>query len=636
MGYYQVIMCAIVMHLFYMMIILSHANSIPPDDPIKCTNLALNQNCTVTNTYGAFPDRSICRAAAAAYPRTEEELVAVVAAASRESRKMKAATRFSSSIPKLACPGGGGGLIISTAHLNRTLKVDNRSMTATVEGGVTIRQLIDDAAAAGLALPYTPYWWGLTVGGMMATGAHGSSLWRSAGTSVHDFVVRVRIVTPASPEEGYATVRQLEEDDPEINAARVSLGVLGVISQVTLKLEPMFQRAMTYVEDDDASLGEDATVFGSQHEFGDMAWFPSWRKVVKRIDDRVKTNTPSRGLNDFLGFRPIPSLALQLVRTAEEDIEAQKDGAINKCNFAGFYASILRFVGYGYTNDGQNFTGYPIIGYQNRIQASGTCLDPSNGTLQSTCAWDPRVKGLFFHQTTFSISLSKVKGFIEEVKELVNLDTNALCGLGLYDGILMRYVTSSSAYLGKQDDSIDFDITYYRSKDPATPRLYQDFIEEIEQLAIFKYGALPHWGKNRNVAFLGAINKYAKFDEFLKVKDKYDPKGLFSSDWSDQVLGLRQGLVITKEGCALEGLCICSQDSHCAPNKGYYCRQGKVYKDARVCAKVSDMEGPKEGRSSGVHEQEMHELGDIKVVRERGGYNHRAQSTPAWQKDHVM
>ncbi|CAH9148453.1 unnamed protein product [Cuscuta epithymum] len=248
----------------------------------------------------------------------------------------------------------------------------------------------------------------------------------------------------------------------------------------------------------------------------------------------------------------------------------------------------LKGASYGLTNNGVIFTGYPIIGYQNRLQSSGTCLDSLNDGLLTACPWDPRVKGLFFHQTTFSISLSKVKGFIQDVQKLASLDTRSLCVVGLYNGILMRYVTASNAYLGKQDNAIDFDITYYRSKDPTAPRLYQDVLEEIEQLAVFKYGALPHWGKNRNVAFIGAINKYAKFDEFLKVKEKYDPSGLFSSDWTDQILGLKEGLTIIKDGCASEGLCICSQDSHCAPSKGYYCRAGKVYKGARVCVKLSN------------------------------------------------
>ncbi|KAL8462915.1 hypothetical protein ACS0TY_032954 [Phlomoides rotata] len=220
------------------------------------------------------------------------------------------------------------------------------------------------------------------------------------------------------------------------------------------------------------------------------------------------------------------------------------------------------------------------------MQASGTCLDSVEDAMITTCPWDSRIKGLFFHQTTFSVALSKVKYFIQDIQKLVELVPKSLCVLDLYNGILMRYVTASSAYLGKQEDSVDFDITYYRSKDPLTPRLFEDILEEIEQMAVFKYNALPHWGKNRNAAFQGAINKYKNAGEFIKVKRKYDPLALFSSDWTDQILGLKHGLSVVKDGCALEGLCICSQHTHCAPNKGYFCRPGKVYENARVCAKL--------------------------------------------------
>ncbi|KAL4187221.1 hypothetical protein AMTRI_Chr09g38010 [Amborella trichopoda] len=473
------------------------ARGSPPDDIVKCMS-GTTQNCTVTSSYGTFPDRSVCRAAEVVYPTSEQELVAAVAMAVKNNQKVKVVTRYSHSIPKLVCPDGNTGLVISTLFLNTTIRVDPTTMLMMVESGVTLREVIQEAATAGLALPYTPYWWGLTVGGMLGTGAHGSSLW-DKGSAVHDYVVGMRLVTPASPQEGYAKIRSLNLDNPQMNAVKVSLGVLGVISQETQEL------------------------------------------------------------------------------TRDAD---------TKCTMAKLQVATLVNTGLGYKNNDVSFTSYPVIGSHHRLQASGGCLDSPRDALLSACPWDPRVKGEFFHQTTISIGLSNAKDFIIDVKMLRDMVPKGLCGVELYNGILMRYVKASSAYLGKQEDAIDVDITYYRSKDPMKPRLYEDVVEEIEQMALFKYGGLPHWGKNRNLAFDGVMRKYAMGGEFLKVKKNYDPMGLFSSEWTDQVLGINVGVSVVKEGCALEGLCICSQDIHCAPAKQYFCRPGKVYKDARVCTRI--------------------------------------------------
>jgi hypothetical protein len=54
--------------------------------------------------------------------------------------------------------------------------------------------------------------------------------------------------------------------------------------------------------------------FGRKHEFGDVTWYPSQRKAVYRIDDRVSVNTSGDGFYDFIPFRPILSTALLLIR----------------------------------------------------------------------------------------------------------------------------------------------------------------------------------------------------------------------------------------------------------------------------------------------------------------------------------
>lgn len=96
--------------------IMSMVNCSPPEDPRKWT--INNSNCTITNTYGALPDRSLCREAKVVYPITEEELISAVANATKTSTRMKVATQSSHSIPKLVCPEGNNGLLISTKHLN--------------------------------------------------------------------------------------------------------------------------------------------------------------------------------------------------------------------------------------------------------------------------------------------------------------------------------------------------------------------------------------------------------------------------------------------------------------------------------------------------------------------------------------
>lgn len=85
--------------------------------------------------------------------------------------------------------------------------------------------------------------------------------------------------------------------------------------QVTLKLEPLFKRSVTYITKNDSDFGDEAVRFGRMHEFADFMWYPSQKRVVYRIDYRVATNASGNGLNDFPGFRSTLSLVLSTSRT---------------------------------------------------------------------------------------------------------------------------------------------------------------------------------------------------------------------------------------------------------------------------------------------------------------------------------
>lgn len=252
-----------------------------------------------------------------------------------------------------------------------------------------------------------------------------------------------------------------------------------------------------------------------------------------------------------------------------------------KCLLAISFVGFKKLVANGLKNS-LIFTGYPVVGQQGKMQTSGSCLYSPEARIDTSCAWDPRINGLFFYETTAIFPASKFVDFIKDVKKLRDLKPENFCGVDIYNGFLIRFIKASQAYLGQSEDSVVLDFNYYRADDPSTPRLNQDIWEEVEQMAFFKYGAKPHWAKNRNLAFLDVQSKNPNFSKFLAAKKLLDPENMFSSEWSDEIL-MSGKEAVKGDGCALEGQCICSEDKHCSPENGYFCRTGLVYKEARVC-----------------------------------------------------
>lgn len=248
---------------------------------------------------------------------------------------------------------------------------------------------------------------------------------------------------------------------------------------------------------------------------------------------------------------------------------------------ASSFISYKKLIANGLKNNNLIFTGYPVVGRQGKMQTSGSCLYSPASRIDVSCAWDPRINGLFFYESTAIFPAQKFANFILDVKRLRDLKPENICGADIYNGFLIRFIKASNAYLGQPEDSVVVDFNYYRADDSSTPRLNQDVWEEVEQMAFFKHGAKPHWAKNRIVAFSDVGKKYPNFQKFIAAKKKLDPVSMFSSEWSDEILFGKGGE--RYDGCALEGQCVCSEDRHCSPGKGYFCQKGLVYQEARVC-----------------------------------------------------
>ncbi|KAK4419973.1 L-gulonolactone oxidase 3 [Sesamum alatum] len=534
--------------------------AMPPPNPFQCNQTG----CILYNAYGVWDDRKTCHVTTVVYPTTEEELRSAVANANKNKLKVKVVSKFSHTITKLACPTAGNenAVLISTERYNSSIAVDVASLAVTVDAGVGLRPLIDRVEEEGLSLVAATYWEGVSVGGAVSTGAHGSSWWGKGG-AIHDHLIGVRLIVPANASEGFARVLDLKGDDPLLDAARVSLGVLGV----TLSLQREFKRIIALNFTNDKDIEDEFMEHGKRYEFGDIQWYPSRYVAVYRYDDRLPLNTSGDGVFDFIGFRPILAVIPQTVRALEKAAEATKSVEA-KCILATLSIAFRKLIANGLKNNNYFFTGYPVIGHQGKMQTAGSCLYSPPTDKYSACVWDPRIKGLFFYESSVILTASTFANFIRDVKKLRDMNPKSFCGVDMYDG--------------QPEDSVAVDFNYYRADDASTPRLNGDVWEEVEQMAFFKYSGKPHWAKNRKLAFVGVQNKYPNYSKFVGAKNDLDPDNMFSSKWSDEVLMLGQeGEGVKEDGCALEGQCVCSEDRHCSPGKGYFCRRGLVYKEAR-------------------------------------------------------
>jgi L-gulonolactone oxidase len=67
-------------------------------------------------------------------------------------------------------------------------------------------------------------------------------------------------------------------------------------------------------------------------------------------------------------------------------------------------------------------------------------------------------------------------------------------------------------------------------------RSYRAFFADVE--AIFRnHAGRPHWGKLHNLSAKELAPLYPKWGEFLSVRAKLDPKGVFANAFLRRVLG---------------------------------------------------------------------------------------------------
>jgi len=123
--------------------------------------------------------------------------------------------------------------LVQLDKLNKGLIADVLNRRYTVQAGIRLKELIHNLALDGLAMRNLGSITEQSIAGAISTGTHGTGI-RLGNLSTS--IVGMKLVTGTGD---LLTITEADED--LLNAARVSLGALGIITQVTIQCVPMYE-----------------------------------------------------------------------------------------------------------------------------------------------------------------------------------------------------------------------------------------------------------------------------------------------------------------------------------------------------------------------------------------------------------
>lgn len=188
--------------------------------------------------------------------------------------------------------------------LPREIEVDAATSTVTVSAGTRYADLALELHRQGFALGNLASLPHISVAGSCATGTHGS------GDGQPCLSAAVRGIELVGPDGQAVWLR--EESDPEVfPGAVVALGALGIITRLTLEIEPSFQvaqRVRLGVPLDEVAAGFDG-VFGSAYS---VSLFTDWHADTGRVWLKHREGKPegawAGGLSATGPEHPVPGV----------------------------------------------------------------------------------------------------------------------------------------------------------------------------------------------------------------------------------------------------------------------------------------------------------------------------------------
>lgn len=444
---------------------------------------------------------------------------------------------------------------ITLENMDQVVDFDEQNKTITVQAGMRFNKLNDYLRDTGLAINMVTELGTFSIGGMLGSGTHGSTFTKKSNM-IADYITEMKVV------DGLGDLRTLTGE--QLNAARVNLGVLGVVVEATIQLEPAFKvKANVKGYRNDKNLENVILDIARNNYSANVAWFPGLGRYATTLYNEVPLSTKGNAYNAQADVSNIQEYFFGLLFDALHE---------SKSSFLQCFAASARYDARDssyFKNLDNGFKAWKPVGYSDRMQYFA-CKDPDN------CVWDKLPIAL----QEVAIPFEELPAWIADVREILKSHPKTCFPL---NGIYFRFGKASDSYLGMSAgrDTAFAGIEYtLRQEGTAIPKNY--FVNlEIEQMSLRKYGARPHWGKNSVAIFEDMPSRFPKWNDFVAFKNEMDPYNVFTNPFWERVSGEDPLSNYLTPGCNLRGECYCEEDSHC--EEGTSCQPGASFLDARIC-----------------------------------------------------
>ncbi len=373
------------------------------------------------------------------------------------------------------------GVQLDLAGLDGVLAVDGNDVT--LGAGTNLYQLPALLGEHSLALENMGDIDKQTVAGAISTGTHGT------GAAFGGIATQVRALTLVTADGSLLHISESENAEL-LPAARVGLGALGVITDVTLRCVPDFvMRAVERPEPLDDVLDGWLERSASVDHF-EFYWFPHTTQALTKTNTRMPADTP---------------------RKPQHPVAAWIDDELMP---NGLYVLLCRL---GVILPG---TTPPLNRLANKLVAEREVTDGWHEVFTSP----RRVR---FREMEYAMPVEAIPSALRAIREVIEANNWRITF-----PVEVRAAAADDNWLSTAQGRATGYIAVHRyyKEDPTA------YFEAVEAIAR-EHGGRPHWGKMHFRTADDLRPAYPHFDDFLAVRDRLDPERVFTNDYLERVLG---------------------------------------------------------------------------------------------------